>query len=86
MTIDLRTIEEAQANPVPSDLILDIPIPPLSPSWIWQMAVALFRVVGHLPRNAPIRLFCARGRRFAVAKEMLTQSGYANVTELGGVG
>ncbi len=49
------------------------------------MAVALFNVVGHLPANAPIRLFCAKGRRSALGKEMLAQAGYTNVTDLGGV-
>ena len=84
MVIDLRTYAEAAARPVPSDVILNVPKPPLSPLQIARVAAALSCVVSALPKDAPIRVFCAKGLRSALATAILRQAGYTNVADLGG--
>jgi len=87
MRIDLRTYAEALACPAPADVLLGIPVPPLTPMQIAEMARRLYHTVrmAGLALNAPIEVFCARGRRAALAVALLQQAGYTNVRNRGGV-
>jgi len=41
--------------------------------------------VGHLSKNTPIVVYCAKGRRAGIAKRILKRLGYTQVTSLGGI-
>jgi rhodanese-related sulfurtransferase len=84
--IDLRSREEARERPVPADVLLDVPKPPLSPGQIYDMATNLFAVVNELPKTVRIVVFCAKGKRSALGAAMLRQRGYHDVVDAGGVG
>jgi rhodanese-related sulfurtransferase len=75
MRIDLRTRAEATACPYPADVILDIPRPPLGPRQIADLSAKVLAVAAKA-KDAPIEVFCAKGKRAALATAILEQAGY----------
>jgi rhodanese-related sulfurtransferase len=80
--IDLRTSVEVSKCPALSDINLEVPLPPLSPADISEMAHELYSL---LVPNQCIKIFCAKGKRSAVAVAILKQAGFENVIDLGGI-
>ena len=82
MRIDLRTRAEAAACPYSADVVLGIPKPPLGPQQIATMSAKLLRTAAKTPKGTRIEVFCAKGKRAALAAAILQQAGY-NVVNLG---
>lgn len=85
ITIDARSEEEAEQCPFPSDILLDLPLPPLQPELLAEVTHQLYDIVATLDSDQCIKVFCAKGKRSAVVAAILKQSGFSNVIDLGGV-
>jgi len=85
LLVDLRTFEEVEDCPSESDLILDTPLPPLSPEDVADLTESLYSLTSDMSKHQYINIFCAKGKRSAVAVAILKQAGFTNVTDLGGV-
>jgi rhodanese-related sulfurtransferase len=83
MIIDLRTDREIARYPVPSDIIINTPIPPLSPRAMADLREALSEVAP-MARGETIQVFCAKGNRSKIAASILRSMGY-RVVDRGGV-
>jgi rhodanese-related sulfurtransferase len=83
ITIDLRTEAEQRQNPVPSDITIEVPPPPLSSDQIAWMADTLMYVASRIPGDEIIKVFCSRGYRSGLAAAILKQAGYT-VVDAGG--
>jgi rhodanese-related sulfurtransferase len=82
MRIDLRTWKEAAECPFPADIALAVPRPPLTPQQIAEASERLLAVAARAPKGTPIEVFCAKGKRSALATAVLRQAGY-NAVDLG---
>jgi rhodanese-related sulfurtransferase len=84
MRIDLRTHAEAAACPVPADVVLDVPRPPFTPADVAAVTQKLLAATANVPKSTRIEVFCARGRRSALAVVILRHAGFTDVVDLGG--
>lgn len=85
LTIDLRTPQEIDKCPAESDIILNIPLPPLSPEQIEDTVVKVYKVLGILEPEQCMKIFCAKGKRSALVVAILKQAGFKNIVDLGGI-
>lgn len=85
IVVDLRTHEEVMSCPAESDMVLNVPKPPLEPEEIAEMTRQLYRITDRMDPDQCIKIFCAKGKRSAVAVAILKQGGCENVIDLGGV-
>lgn len=84
MVIDLRTEQERNRKPRPSDLQIEIPKPPLGPAAVcWAARTLLDVAIEYDFDGKPVQVFCAKGIRSALAASILRAAGY-KVTDLGG--
>jgi rhodanese-related sulfurtransferase len=83
MVIDLRTEAERKRKPHPSDVQVEVPLPPLSAEVMCWMAKTLTFLASET--QGEISVFCARGTRSRLATAMLRASGHS-VRDLGGIG
>jgi len=85
LTIDLRTYPEVEACPAKSDIVLNIPQPPMPPEVVGVLAEKLYQITHSMSPQRCIKIFCAKGKRSAVAVAILKQAGFENIIDLGGV-
>lgn len=71
--IDVRTVEENLQDNIPGDM--NIPIAILSPE-------SLTEIIG---KNTEINLYCRSGNRAGQAEKMLSDAGFTNVHNMGGI-
>jgi len=71
-TIDVRSRQEVESNPLPGDDILCIPYEEVRAR------------VGEIPRDRPLRVVCAKGVRSAETVRVLLQAGIERVVYVGG--
>lgn len=83
MDIDLRTGAEKARHPHPSDVEVEVSVPPLGHDEYRWMKSTLLNIAGSRPRET-FRVFCAKGNRSRMAAEILREAGYS-VVDLGGV-
>lgn len=82
--IDMRSREEAERDPLPGSVVMDVPPPPLSPIEIARTADKLYEVASRFRPGETFHVFCAKGKRSALAEAILTQAGY-DAEDLGGL-
>lgn len=84
MVIDLRTEVERRRRPMPSDIQIEVPVPPLRPEvYDWLRSTLLH--IGAAHRRDTFEVFCAKGKRSKIAAAILRDAGY-KVIDRGGVG
>lgn len=85
MLIDLRTAAEKRRRPHPSDVEIEVPVPPISSAQLQWLENTLLYIAGANPRATTFKVFCAKGKRSKIAADILRRAGY-DVVDLGGVG
>jgi rhodanese-related sulfurtransferase len=83
MIIDLRTAPEKARAPRRSDVEIEMPVPPWTRSMREWLADSLLDVARHAPPGEVFHVFCAKGKRSALAAEILRSFGY-KVEDWGG--
>lgn len=85
LLLDIRSNEEWCQGHLCGAIHIPTHIPPLKPLQRKTLAHNLFHQVQHLPKHFPLVLYCKKGVRASLARDMLYQRGYTNVIVLGGV-
>lgn len=85
MIIDLRTEPEKIEVPRDSDVEIEVSKPPWSAAERKWLAKTLVSIARGAPRGEVFHLFCAKGKRTALAAQILRAHGY-KVEDWGGVG
>jgi rhodanese-related sulfurtransferase len=85
IVVDLRTYPEIEACPAESDVVLNVPLPPMRPEEIAIMTEQLYDLTDAMAPDQCIKIFCAKGKRSAVAVAILKQGGCVNVINAGGI-
>lgn len=83
--LDIRTGQEFARGHLDGAIHVPTPLPPLSDAALQRMHYTLRSITDGHPQNEPIFVYCKKGKRAAVAKQMLEQMGFRNVVNLGGV-
>ena len=83
--LDIRTPAEYLLGHVRHSTLVPTPSPPLSDDQYSILAYTLGKEVEGQPKNREIWVYCRKGRRSAVAKQILDEMGFSRVANLGGV-
>lgn len=82
--LDIRTPEEFAQGHVQGAVNIPTPLPPLDQAAHQQLWNGLHQVVGRVDKNTPIWVYCKKGARAGIAKQMLLQLRFTDVHSLGG--
>ena len=85
LLLDIRTRAEYEKGHVPGALLVETPLPPLTPTQINTLTQRLYTIVRNVSQWMCIRVYCKKGKRAALAVQLLRQWGYYNAMSLGGV-
>lgn len=87
LLLDIRTKEEYCKGHVQGAILVPTALPPLSDREIQTLKDQLWWATKQYAtnKNVPIVLYCKKGKRAGVAKEMLNEMGFKNVLNWGGV-
>jgi rhodanese-related sulfurtransferase len=83
--VDVRTEQEYCSGHLCQAIHIPTPRPPLTD---WDQSILagrLHKALNGLPENAPIIVYCKKGIRAAITKDILQTQGFKKVLSLGGV-
>ena len=83
--LDIRTKEEFMQSHLCGSINVETPLPPLDMKESTRLAINLNRLLYTIPSTRPIIVYCKKGTRAAIAKNILRASGFTNVINIGGV-
>ena len=82
--IDLRSQEEYNESHLDGAINVPTPPPPLTPCDLKCLYSKLLRIVYNLSCGTRIYVYCKKGIRAGIAKKLLNDICFYNVTNLGG--
>jgi len=85
LTLDIRTPKEYRSGHLEGAVLVNTPLPPLDEASFHTLEERLWGIVGGLPLNTRIQVYCKKGIRAGYATVILEDWGFRNVTCLGGV-
>lgn len=83
--IDVRSEDEYCSGHLRDAILVPTPLPPLTTSAGESLHAKLTHLLQFYPREHPVYLYCKKGVRAGVAKQILQNAGYKNVVSMGGV-
>ena len=83
--LDIRTPKEYQTWHLPNAILIPTKLPPLNSCDVYNMGTILERKLKTAHRNRSIIVYCKKGIRSSVAKQLLECIGFKSVTNIGGV-
>lgn len=85
LLFDIRTEKEFSQKHICGATLIPTPLPPLDPHQKKMLEAKLRIIVKHVPHYWPIILYCKKGIRAKLAKEILYKMGYYHTILLGGI-
>lgn len=82
--LDIRTVDEYCSGHLCGSINIVTPVPPLSSEALSQLEQDLAGVCIR-GRDSPIIVYCKRGKRAGISKNILHNLGYTNVLSMGGI-
>jgi rhodanese-related sulfurtransferase len=83
--LDIRTRKEFCQGHIVGAMLVPTQLPPLSERELKNLKQQLWYTLRHYERSTPIVLYCKKGVRAKIAKRLVQELGFPNVTALGGV-
>jgi rhodanese-related sulfurtransferase len=85
LLLDIRTPEEYTKGHLANAILIPTPLPPLTDKEENILYSQLYRIFYSKPYNTPVIIYCKKGIRAELARNMLSSMGFFNTTVLGGV-
>lgn len=85
LVLDVRTKKEFCSGHLHGSVLVETPLPPLTPNVIKNFKIKLQNKLKYYPKNQKIHVYCKKGIRAGEAAKILKAMGYKNVKVLGGV-
>lgn len=85
LLLDIRYVREYCESHLAGAIIIPTQLPPLSDRERTVLRDQLWNVVKLYPKTKHIVLYCKKGKRAEIAKQLLRNMGYRYVINLGGV-
>lgn len=89
LVLDIRTQEEYCQNHICHSVLIPTPLPPLTDIQKTRLRSELFQIIKtidpSIKANRPIVVYCKKGIRADIAKQILKEQGFTKVMSLGGV-
>lgn len=82
--IDLRLPKHYYKHHLENAINIPTPLPPLSSKDICKLSRDLYLLLRDFPSDTPILLYCKKGIRAGIARDLLIDMGFTNVQNLGG--
>jgi phage shock protein E len=85
LLLDIRTIKEYDQGHLKNAILVPTRVPPFSQREIENLKDQLKWILSKNSFDTPIVLYCHKGKRSMIARELIKELGYMNVIVWGGV-